>query len=192
MARCPWADAAPELLAYHDAEWGVPVRDPLYMFELLCLEGAQAGLSWLTILRRRDAYRRAFARFDPDRIASFGDDDRRRLLNDAGIVRNRVKIDAVITNARVWKAIPDPCALIWSFVGGSPRQNRWLTSADVPSQTDASRALSRELRRRGMSFIGPTIAYALMQSAGLVNDHLVECFRHAELERLGVTAAAAQ
>lgn len=190
MARCAWAAAAPELLTYHDAEWGVPVRDPIHLFELLCLEGAQAGLSWLTILRRRDAYRRAFAGFDPERIAAFGDDDRRRLLADAGIVRNAAKIDAAIGNARAWLAIPDAPALIWSFVARSPHHNHWIVSDEVPSESETSRALSRALRDHGMRFIGPTIAYALMQSAGMVNDHLVDCFRHAELERATGMAGA--
>lgn len=167
--------------AYHDTEWGVPLRDPHRLFELLCLEGAQAGLSWVTILRKRDAYRAAFAGFAAERIADFTDADRERLMADAGIVRNRSKISAFIGNARAWIGLPDPASLIWSFVDGAAIQNRWAAQAEVPATTDRSRAMSHDLRARGFRFIGPTIAYALMQSAGLVNDHLVGCFRHTEL-----------
>jgi len=167
--------------AYHDTEWGVPLRDPRRLFELLCLEGAQAGLAWITILRRREAYRAAFAGFSAARIARFDVDDRERLLADSGIVRNRSKVDAFIGNARAWLAVEDPVALIWSFVDGGTIQNRWVAAADVPAVTERSQALSNELRARGFRFIGPTIAYALMQSAGLINDHLLGCFRHAEL-----------
>jgi DNA-3-methyladenine glycosylase I len=166
---------------YHDLEWGVPLRDPHRLFELLCLEGAQAGLAWITILRRRAAYRAAFADFSVQRMARFDDADRERLLADAGIVRNRSKVDAFIGNARAWLAVEAPVALIWSFVDGGTIQNRWVAAADVPAVTERSQALSNELRARGFRFIGPTIAYALMQSAGLVNDHLLGCFRHAEL-----------
>jgi len=167
--------------AYHDAEWGVPLRDPHRLFELLCLEGAQAGLAWITILRKREGYRAAFDGFDPARIAAYDDNDRSRLLGDARIVRNRAKVSAFIGNAAAWLRLDDPVRLIWSFVDGRPVQNRWQAMADVPDQTKISKALSRDLHGRGFRFVGPTICYALMQSAGLVNDHLVSCFRHGEI-----------
>jgi DNA-3-methyladenine glycosylase I len=179
--RCPWGDVDALMREYHDAEWGVPIRDARRLFELLCLEGAQAGLAWITILRKRDAYRRAFAGFDPERIAEFTDADRARLLGDAGIVRNRAKIDATIRNARAWLALADPAAHLWSFVGDAPIVNRWTAMEDVPAETAESAALSRDLRGRGFGFVGPTIVYAFMQSAGLVNDHLLRCFRHSEV-----------
>ena len=179
--RCGWGTSDPLSLAYHDTEWGVPIHDDRRLFELLNLEGAQAGLAWITILRKRDGYRRAFGGWDPERIAAYGPDAEARLLTDSGIVRNRAKVRAVIGNARAYLRIDDFDRYLWSFVGGAPIQNRWSSSGDVPAETDASRALSRDLRRRGFSFVGPTIAYAVMQSAGLVNDHLVSCFRHAEL-----------
>ncbi len=184
-ARCPWGEGDPLYAAYHDTEWGVPLRDERALFELLILEGAQAGLAWITILRKRAGYRRAFSGFDPVRIADYGQADVDRLLADAGIVRNRAKVNAAIGNARAWLRLADEEGSrgdhLWSFVGGRPVQNRWRSLAEVPSETDASRALSADLRRRGFRFVGPTIAYALMQSAGLVNDHLVGCFRHAEV-----------
>jgi len=186
--RCPWTGSDPLYTAYHDTEWGVPLRDPHRLFELLCLEGAQAGLAWITILRKRDGYRSAFDGFDIGRMAAYTDADRARLLADARIVRNRAKIEAFIGNARAWLGIDDPVDLIWSFVDGLPIQNRWHAMDQVPDQTDASRALSRQLRGQGFRFIGPTIAYALMQSAGLVNDHLAGCFRNAELAGSPVTA----
>lgn len=169
--------------AYHDTEWGVPLRDPDRLFELLCLEGAQAGLSWITILRRREGYREAFAEFAAERIAEFDDADRARLISDPRIVRNRAKIAAFITNARAWLALPDPAAVLWSAVNGTTIQNRWTSQDDVPAATDESRALSRALRALGFTFVGPTIVYAFMQSAGLVNDHVVDCHRHADLAR---------
>lgn len=183
--RCPWAESDALYVDYHDREWGVPLRDERALFELICLEGAQAGLAWITILRKRDGYRRAFDGFDPGRIAAYGDPDIARLLGDAGIVRNRAKVQAAIGNARAWLRLAQdtvsPADHMWSFVGGRPIQNRWASLAEIPAETDASRALSRDLRQRGFKFVGPTIAYAFMQSAGMVNDHLVGCFRHAEL-----------
>jgi len=184
--RCGWGEGDPLYAAYHDAEWGVPLRDDRALFELLTLEGAQAGLAWITILRKREGYRRAFLGFDPARVAAFGEADVDRLLADAGIVRNRAKVSAAIGNARAWLRLADevgspPAAHLWSFVGGRALQNAWSSLADVPAETDASRALSADLRRRGFRFVGPTIAYAFMQSAGLVNDHVVSCFRHAEV-----------
>ena len=187
--RCGWGEADPLNLAYHDAEWGVPITDDHALFELLCLEGAQAGLAWVTILRKRDGYRRAFEGFDPAKLATWGEPEVEGLLADAGIVRNRAKVRSVLANARALLDLTHGpgsfAAHCWSFVGGRPTQNRWSAMGDVPAETDASGALSRDLRKRGFSFVGPTIAYAFMQSAGLVNDHLVTCFRHAEVAELG-------
>jgi DNA-3-methyladenine glycosylase I len=184
--RCAWAGTDPLYLAYHDTEWGVPLRDPQHLFELLCLEGAQAGLAWITILRKREGYRGAFHGFDAERIAAYTDADRDRLMRDPRIVRNRAKIEAFIGNARAYLAIDGFGDLVWSFVDGAPIQNRWRTRGEVPSATPASTEMSRELRRRGFRFVGPTICYAFMQSAGLVDDHVTECFRHglARAERL--------
>ena len=181
LERCPWAGSDPLYLASHDTEWGTPLRDPHRLFELLCLEGAQAGLSWITILRRREGYRAAFDGFDPRRIAAYTDADRDRLLADVRIIRNRAKVAAFIGNARAWLEVADPVQLLWSFVGGAPVQNQWRTMEGVPAVTDTSRAMSTALRRLGFTFVGPTICYALMQSAGLVNDHLVSCFRHPQV-----------
>ena len=183
--RCPWGTGDPLYLAYHDTEWGVPIHDDRRLFELLNLEGAQAGLAWITILRKRDGYRQAFDGWDPERIAAYGPDDEARLLGDPGIVRNRAKIRSVIGNARAYLAMTDtPGAFdrhLCAFVDGAPIQNRWTSLGSVPAETDASKAMSRDLKKRGFSFVGPTIVYAFMQSAGLVNDHVVSCFRHAEL-----------
>ncbi len=183
--RCPWGAGDPLNLAYHDTEWGVPIHDDRHLFELLCLEGAQAGLAWITILRKRDGYRNAFDGWHPETIAGYGPEDEARLLADPGIVRNRAKIRSVIGNARAYLALADaPGAFdryLWSFVDGTPIVNRWTSLGGVPAETDESRALSRDLKKRGFSFVGPTIVYAFMQSAGLVNDHLVSCFRHAEV-----------
>jgi DNA-3-methyladenine glycosylase I len=184
--RCEWAPASdPLYLAYHDEEWGVPSRDERHLYQMLTLEGAQAGLSWATILRKREGYRRAFVGFDPDRVARFGARDVDRLLADPSIVRNRLKVESTIDNARAVLALADTgdslAALLWEFVDGAPRRNRWRRLADLPSQTDESRAMSRELKRRGFRFVGPTVCYSLMQAVGMVNDHVVSCFRHAEL-----------
>jgi DNA-3-methyladenine glycosylase I len=181
LARCWWAGDDPLYIAYHDEEWGVPIHEPRRLFELLCLEGAQAGLAWITILRKRDGFRAAFEGFDPATIASYDDADRARLMADARIVRNRAKIDAFIGNAVAYGAVDDFSALVWSFVDGVPLQNRWTTPGDVPAETPQSAAMSRRLKAFGFRFVGPTICYAFMQSAGLVNDHLVGCFRHAAL-----------
>ena len=178
LERCGWAGDDPLYVAYHDTEWGEPMRDARRLFELLCLEGAQAGLAWITILRKRDGYRAAFDAFNPERMAAYTDEDRARLMEDARIVRNRAKIDAFIGNARAYLAIDDFAGLVWGFVGGSPIVNAWRSLDEVPAQTDASVALARDLRGRGFRFVGPTICYAFMQSAGLVDDHLVSCFRH--------------
>ncbi|MGE0226987.1 MAG: DNA-3-methyladenine glycosylase I [Dehalococcoidia bacterium] len=184
--RCAWAGGNdPLMTAYHDEEWGVPLHDDRALFELLTLEGAQAGLSWQTVLRRRDSYRRAFEGFDAERIAAYGDEDRARLLADAGIIRNRAKVDSTIGNARaLLDLLPEHGtfdAYLWGFVGGAPRQNRFASLAELPAETEQSRALSRDLRTRGFRFVGPTICYAFMQAAGFVNDHEVSCFRYAEL-----------
>jgi DNA-3-methyladenine glycosylase I len=168
----------PLYVAYHDEEWGVPERDERKLFELLNLEGAQAGLSWSTILRKREGYRNAFAGWDVEAMARFGERDVERLLGDAGIVRHRGKIEAVIGNARAVLALDVPLGeLLWSFVGGEPRINSFRTLAEIPAQTPESVAMSKELKRRGFRFIGPTTCYAFMQSAGLVDDHVVDCFR---------------
>lgn len=188
VGRCAWATADPLNLEYHDREWGVPLHDDRALFELLSLEGAQAGLSWTTILRKRDGYRTAFAGFDPTAVAAFDEADVERLLADPGIVRNRAKVRSVIANAQAFLRLADERGGFndhaWSFVGGKPVQNRWSGIGSVPAETDASRALSRDLKRRGFSFVGPTIIYAFMQSAGMVNDHVVDCFRHAEVAKL--------
>ena len=178
VVRCEWAGSDPLYLAYHDTEWGVPMRDPGRLFELLCLEGAQAGLAWITILRKREGYRAAFDGFDPVRIAAYTDGDRQRLLADARIVRNRAKVDAFIGNARAMLEIDDFAGLLWSFVDGRPIVNTWRAVEQIPASTERSEAMSRALRRRGFKFVGPTICYAFMQSAGMVDDHVVGCFRH--------------
>jgi DNA-3-methyladenine glycosylase I len=186
LVRCGWG-AGPDPLyrAYHDLEWGVPVRDERRLFELLVLEGAQAGLSWSTILHRRDGYRRAFAGFEPERVAAFEDADVARLLSDPGIVRNRAKVSAAIGNARAVLALHEAgaslVAHLWSFVDGRPVANAWTELEDIPAETDISRAMSVDLRARGFRFVGPTICYALMQSAGLVNDHVMACFRREQV-----------
>ena len=184
MTRCAWA-RTPLSLAYHDEEWGVPVHDDRRLFELLVLEGAQAGLSWATVLARRPAYRRAFRNFDIERVARFGEDEVARLLADPGLVRHEAKLRSAIANARLALDAIDELgsldALLWRFADDPPRQNRWRSPAEVPVQTIESEAMSQELRRRGFSFVGPTICYALQQAAGMVNDHIVPCFRHAEI-----------
>ena len=178
--RCSWA-RTPLGIAYHDLEWGVPVHDDRVFFEFLILEGAQAGLSWETILNKRDAYRRAFAGFDPELVARFTAKHVERLLKDRGIVRNRLKINSAVTNARAFLAVQQECgsfdAYLWQFVGGTPRVNRWRTLKHVPPKTPESDALSRDLLKRGFKFVGSTICYAFMQAVGMVNDHAADCFR---------------
>jgi DNA-3-methyladenine glycosylase I len=184
MQRCPWATTEPNI-TYHDEEWGVPVHDDRLLFEFLILEGAQAGLSWTTILKKRNNYRKAFDGFRPEKIARYGARDVKRLLGDAGIVRNRLKIAATVENAKRFLAVRKEFgsfgACLWSFVGGKPIQNRWRRMANVPARTAESDAMSRDLQRRGFKFVGSTICYALMQATGMVNDHLVTCPRHAQL-----------
>ncbi|HUO86275.1 MAG TPA: DNA-3-methyladenine glycosylase I [Thermoanaerobaculia bacterium] len=181
--RCGWVTPTePLYVAYHDAEWGVPLTDDRALFEALILDGAQAGLSWLTILKRREGYRRAFEGFDAERIARWGEAEIAARLQDPGIIRNRAKVEAAVGNARAWLVLRDGgetlAGLLWGFVDGVPRQNRRRTVADLPAETDESRAMARELKRRGFRFVGPTVCYALMQAAGLVNDHTLDCFRH--------------
>ncbi len=185
MIRCPWCGDDPLYVAYHDREWGVPVYDDRMLFEMLVLDGAQAGLSWITILRKRDAYRVAFDGFDPAVVANYREDKVAALLANPGIVRNRRKVLATIANARAVLRLQEQhgslSTFLWSFVGGQPQQNAWQRLADIPTATPASEAMSRALKQAGCSFVGPTILYAFMQAAGMVNDHLVACFRHAEL-----------
>ena len=186
LKRCPWATN--ELsIRYHDEEWGVPVHDDRVWFEFLILEGAQAGLSWDTILRKRERYRAVFARFDPAKVARFGPGDVKRLLADPGIVRNRLKVAAAILNAKAFLAVQEEFGsfdkYIWQFTGGKPRNNRRRSFKGVPARTDESDALSADLQRRGFKFVGSTICYAMMQATGMVNDHLVTCFRHRQVSR---------
>jgi len=176
--RCAWVpESDPLYLAYHDEEWGVPSRDERHLFEMLVLEGAQAGLSWSTILRKREGYRKAFAGFDAAKVARFGARDVERLMGDAGIVRNRLKIESAIANAKAVLELDSLSDLVWSFVGGEPKMNGWKTLAEVPAETQESKAMSKELKRRGFRFVGPTVCYAFMQACGLVNDHTTDCFR---------------
>ena len=177
LTRCPWPQQDPLYVAYHDEEWGVPEYDDRALYEKLMLDGFQAGLSWITILRKRENFRRAFARFDPARIARFGDDDVARLLADPGIVRNRAKIDATIANARAVAELDVPLdKLLWSFAPEPPRP-RPATIADVPAVTEESKAMAKELKRRGFRFVGPTTCYAMMQATGMVDDHIATCWR---------------
>ena len=183
--RCAWAGTDPLYVAYHDREWGVPVHDDRLLFEFLVLEGAQAGLSWITILRKREGYRRAFAGFDPVKVARFNRRSVERLLKDPGIVRNRLKIESAISNARAFLDVQEEFGsfdrFMWQFVGGRPIVNRRRGMKQVPATTPESDAMSRELRRRGFRFVGSTICYAHMQAVGMVNDHVTSCFRHSEL-----------
>ena len=183
--RCAWA-TTPLGIAYHDAEWGVPLHDDQRLFEFLILEGAQAGLSWELILQKREAYREAFDGFDPVKVAAYGDDKVAELLANPGIVRNRLKVRAAIGNARAFLDTQQEFgsfdAYIWAFVEGRPVKNLWESLSDIPASTSQSEAMSKELRRRGFRFVGPTICYAFMQATGMVNDHTVECFRYGEVE----------
>jgi DNA-3-methyladenine glycosylase I len=184
MPRCPWATTEPNI-TYHDKEWGVPVHDDRRLFEFLILEGAQAGLSWTTILKKRENYRKTFDGFHAEKIARYGPRDVKRLLADAGIVRNRLKIMATIQNAKAFLAVRKEFGsfdnYLWSFVDAKPKQNRWRKMAQVPACTPESDAMSRDLSKRGFKFVGSTICYALMQAVGMVNDHLISCPRHARL-----------
>jgi len=187
-SRCDWAGSDPLYITYHDTEWGVPLHDDRLLFEFLVLEGAQAGLSWLTILRKRDNYRRAFADFVPEKVARFDQRKIARLLADAGIVRNRQKIEAAIANARAYLKVQEEFgsfdAYSWRFVEGKPIRNRWRRMTEIPAKTEESEVMSRDLVQRGFRFVGPTICYAHMQATGMVNDHLLGCFRHAQVAAL--------
>lgn len=181
--RCAWVTDDPDYIAYHDEEWGVPEHDDRRLFEFLVLEGAQAGLSWLTILKKRPHYRHALDGFDPVRVARYGEERIAALMQDPGLVRNRLKLRAAVTNARAFLEVQGAYGsfdrYLWGFVDGRPLQNRWRCMAQVPDATPVSEALSRDLRQRGFKFVGPVICYALMQAVGMVNDHTLDCFRHA-------------
>ena len=186
--RCPWPGNDPLYLDYHDREWGVPLRDDRALFELLVLETAQAGLSWITILRRREGYRRAFEGFDPVSVASYGEEKIAEILCDTGIIRNRKKLESAVSNARAYRSVQEAfgsvASYLWGFVDGQPIVNRWKEIAEVPAKTALSETLSRDMKSRGFSFLGPIACYAFLQSAGLVNDHLVSCFRHRQVQLL--------
>jgi DNA-3-methyladenine glycosylase I len=188
IRRCGWSTSDPLSITYHDQEWGVPVHDDRLLFEFLVLEGAQAGLSWLTILRRRENYRQAFDQFDPQKVARYDDEKVLELLNNSGIIRNRAKINAAIGNARAFLTIQEEFdsfdAYIWRFVGGKAIQNSWTDMAQIPARTAEAEALSKDLVGRGFKFVGPTICYAHMQATGMVNDHTVDCFRYDEIRQM--------
>ena len=182
LQRCAWTTRDPVYIAYHDEEWGVPERDPGRLFEMMTLEGFQAGLSWLTILKKRENFRRAFKNFDAATVARFRTRDVERLMGDAGIVRNRAKIEATIGNARAWLTLAkhegDPAEFLWYFVGGAPKRNHPRRLADVPAKSPEAQAMSKALAKRGFRFVGPTICYAFMQATGMVIDHTIDCFRY--------------
>jgi DNA-3-methyladenine glycosylase I len=180
--RCTWVpEADPLYVAYHDEEWGVPSHDDRHLFELLTLEGAQAGLSWSTILRKREGYRAAFAGFDAERVARFGRRDVERLLRDPRIVRNRLKVESAVNNARCVLELGSLDAYLWGFVDGAPIVGRWRSIREIPAETAESKAMGKDLKRRGFRFVGPTVCYAFMQATGLVNDHVMTCFRYREV-----------
>ncbi|MCG6909925.1 MAG: DNA-3-methyladenine glycosylase I [Deltaproteobacteria bacterium] len=183
--RCAWAGDDALMITYHDSEWGCPLHDDRRLFEFLVLEGAQAGLNWMTILKKRENFRRAMDGFDPVRVAAYGDDDIQRLLQDRGIIRNRLKIGAAVANAKAFLAVQAEFgsfdAYIWQFVDNQPICNHWKKTAEIPTRTPISDRMSRDLKKRGFTFVGPTICYAFMQATGMVNDHTVDCFRHAQL-----------
>ena len=187
--RCSWCGSDPLYRVYHDELWGVPVSGERELFEMLVLEGAQAGLSWLTILRKREGYRRAFDGFDPEKVARYDARRIERLLTDPGIVRNRLKVVSAVRNARRVLALREThaglAAFLWDFVGGTPRQNHWGSLAEIPARTAESDAMSKALRTLGFGFVGPTVCYAFMQAVGMVNDHTTDCFRHAQVAKLG-------
>ena len=186
--RCEWGGSDPLYIAYHDEEWGVPVHDDRHLFEMLLLEGTQAGLSWLTILKKRENYRKAFHGFDPKKIAAYSQRDIQRLLNDAGIVRNRLKIESAIRNARGMLKIVQEfgsfSSFLWRYVNNSPRQNARKSLSELPARTEQSDMMSSDLKKRGFKFVGSTICYAFMQSVGMVNDHIIGCFRYAEVKKM--------
>jgi len=186
--RCIWCGENPLYIAYHDDEWGVPVHDDRLLFEFLVLEGAQAGLSWLTILKKREYYRKAFHFFDYTTIANYTETEVRRLLSDSGIVRNRLKIESAIKNARCVIKIQEEFgsldSFLWRYVKGIPKQNEWKSIAELPAKTELSEMMSKDLKKRGFNFVGPTICYSFMQAVGMVNDHITDCFRHEEIKKL--------
>lgn len=185
LNRCEWCVRDNLYVQYHDLEWGVPVHDDKKLFEFLVLEGAQAGLSWLTVLRKREAYRKAFDGFDPQKVARFDEDKVLELLNNKGIIRNKLKIEATIKNARAFLSVQDKWgsfdSYIWDFIDGQTIQNRFITLNDLPAETEISGIISRDMKKRGFSFVGPTIIYAHMQATGMVNDHITKCYRYTEL-----------
>ena len=185
LTRCPWCEGADLYRRYHDEEWGVPVHDDQRHFDFLVLESAQAGLSWSTILKKRENYRKAYRGFDPRVVARFGPRDRERLLNDAGIVRNRLKIESSINNAKRFLEVQEEFGsfdnYLWGFVGGKPLVNKWKTLSEIPAKTDLSDTVSKDMKKRGFRFVGSTIIYAHLQAVGVVNDHLISCYRYGEL-----------
>jgi DNA-3-methyladenine glycosylase I len=189
ITRCQWSTTDPLYIAYHDTEWGLPLHDDRALFEFLILEGAQAGLSWITILRKREQYRSAFDDFDPAQVARYDEHKQAELLANPGIVRNRQKIAAVMRNAKAFLTIQEVFgsfdAYVWRFVGGQPKVNAWTSLADIPAKTPESEAMSKDLLKRGFTFVGPTICYAFMQATGMVNDHMTDCFRYAEVMQPG-------
>jgi DNA-3-methyladenine glycosylase I len=188
--RCPWSTEDPLYIAYHDTEWGAPAHDDIHLFEMLTLEGAQAGLSWFLILKKRENYRKAFEGFRPDRVAQYGSEKVNELLSNPGIVRNRRKVESAIQNARCALKVREEYgsldSFLWGFVGGAPIQNEWKSLQEVPSRSRESDMMSRELQKRGFSFVGSTICYSFMQAVGMVNDHIVPCFRHREVKKSGL------
>ena len=183
--RCEWAGSDPLYQSYHDEDWGVPLHDDQMLFEFLILEGAQAGLSWITILKKRENYRQAFDNFDPILVADYDEDKIQDLLSNPGIVRNKLKVRSAVTNAQLFLGIQKEFGsfdiYIWGFIGGKPRVNSWKSLAELPAKTDEAEAMSKDLKKRGFKFVGPTICYAFMQAVGMVNDHTVDCFRYQEL-----------
>jgi DNA-3-methyladenine glycosylase I len=189
--RCPWSTSDPLYIDYHDEEWGLPVHDDRKLFEMLVLDGAQAGLSWITILRKRENYRKAFGNFDSEKVSRYGKREISRLLKDDGIVRNRLKIESAVKNARAFLEVQREFgtfdAYIWQFVGGKMKVNSWKSLKQIPASTKESDAMSKDLKMRGFSFVGSTICYAFMQAAGLVNDHITSCYRHSEVTKLALS-----
>lgn len=183
MPRCFWCNDDPLYQAYHDGEWGVPSRDPQHLFEMLLLEGAQAGLSWITVLKKRERYREVLFGFDAERLAAMSDAYIETLMQDPGIIRNRLKLQAARKNAQAWLRLGDPVALLWSFVGGAPKINHFMGRGDVPAVTPEAEAMSKALKKAGFTFVGPTICYAFMQATGMVMDHTRDCDRYAELQQ---------
>ena len=194
MTRCKWPGDDPIYVEYHDKEWGVPEHDDRKLFEMLVLDGMQAGLSWITILKKRENFRRAFDHFDPEKVANYDEARIRELLNDAGIIRNRLKIRAAVDNAQAFLRVQEEFGsfdrYIWQFVQGEPIVNAWTREEDIPASTPEAEAMSKDMKRRGFKFVGPTICYAFMQAAGLVNDHVVDCFRYREISPQAATPSS--